>query len=487
MRQFKEGFLWGGATAANQFEGGWNEGGKGLSVSDVARFKPEVDVQDMQKQWEITSKDIEEAAKCTDTTYYPKRHGSDFYHHYKEDIALMGEMGFKVFRMSIAWSRIFPRGDELTPNEEGLRFYDEVFDELKKYGIEPLVTMSHYEPPLAFVTEYDGWSNRKSVEFFLRYVETIVTRYKDKVKYWLTFNEIDSVIRHPFMTGGLIRDHFGTQQEFDQAMYQAMHHQFVASALATKLCHEIIPGSKVGCMLTKLTYYPYTCKPEDVLKAQQDMRATLAFSDVQVFGEYPAYLKALYKRKGIVIQKERGDDEILKAYPVDFISFSYYSSSCSAVDTTGLDVAPGNTAASIKNPYLKASPWGWQIDPTGLRISMVDLYDRYRLPLFIVENGLGTFDKLEEDGTIQDDYRIHYMAEHIKAMYDAVTLDGVDLMGYTCWGCIDLVSNSSNQMTKRYGMVYVDCDDYGNGSYRRIRKKSFNWYKNVIVTNGAER
>lgn len=485
MKQFKDGFLWGGATAANQFEGGWNEGGKGLSTADVTRFKPDVDVQDMQTQWEITSEDIKKAAGTLDTVYYPKRHGSDFYHHYKEDIALMAEMGFKVFRMSIAWSRIFPRGDELVPNEEGLAFYDSVFDELNRYGIEPLVTMSHYEPPLAFVTEYDGWYNRKSVEFFLRYVETIVRRYKDKVKYWLTFNEIDSVIRHPFMTGGLIEDHFETPEKFEQAIYQAMHHQFVASALATKLCHEIIPGSKVGCMLTKLTYYPYTCKPEDVLKAQQDMRATLAFADVQVFGEYPAYLKALYRRKNITLHKEIGDDEILKSYPVDFISFSYYSSSCSAVDTTGLDVAAGNTAASIKNPYLKASPWGWQIDPTGLRISMVDLYDRYRLPLFIVENGLGTHDEVEEDGSIRDDYRIHYMAEHMKAMYDAVTVDGVDLMGYTCWGCIDLVSNSSNQMSKRYGMVYVDCDDYGRGTYKRTRKKSFDWYREVIASNGA--
>lgn len=485
MRQFKEGFLWGGATAANQFEGGWNEGGKGLSTADVTKYKPKVDVQDMQKQWEITSKDIEEAVGTQDTSLYPKRHGSDFYHHVKEDIALMAEMGFKVFRLSIAWSRIFPRGDELEPNEQGLAFYDEVFDELLKHGIEPLVTMSHYEPPLAFVTEYNGWYARKSVDFFLRYAETIFRRYKDKVKYWLTFNEIDSVIRHPFMTGGLIRDHFDSPKAFEQAIYQAMHHQFVASALATKLCHQMIPGSKVGCMLTKLTFYPYTCKPEDVLKAQQDMRATLAFADVQVFGEYPAYLKTLYQRKNIAIQKERGDDEILKNYPVDFISFSYYSSSCSALDTTGLEVAEGNTAAAIKNPYLKATPWGWQIDPIGLRISMVDLYDRYRLPLFIVENGLGTHDEVQADGSIQDDYRIHYLSEHIKAMYDAVTIDGVDLMGYTVWGCIDLVSNSSNQMSKRYGLVYVDCNDLGEGTFKRTRKKSFSWYHGVIESNGA--
>ena len=438
MRQFKDDFLWGGATAANQFEGGWNEGGKGLSTADVTRFKPDVDVEDMQKQWEITSADIEQAIRTQDTAYYPKRHGSDFYHHYKEDIALMAEMGFKVFRMSIAWSRIFPRGDEETPNEEGLAFYDRVFDELHKYGIEPLVTMSHYEPPLAFVTEYDGWYSRESVTFFTRYVTAICNRYKDKVKYWLTFNEVDSVIRHPFMTGGLIEDHFPSHEAFEQALYQAMHHQFVASALATK-----------------------------------------------IFGRYPAYLKALYKKKNIVLKKETGDDEILGSYPVDFISFSYYSSSCSAADTTGLIVAEGNTCAAIKNPYLKASAWGWQIDPVGLRISMVDLYDRYRLPLFIVENGLGAQDVPEADGSIQDDYRIHYMQEHIKTMYDAVTRDGVELMGYTCWGCIDLVSNSSNQMSKRYGMVYVDCDDYGNGTFNRKRKKSFDWYKEVIATNGA--
>ncbi len=483
-KNFPEGFLWGGATAANQYEGGWNEGGKGPSVSDVAILKPHVDIEDMQMQWEITSKDIEDALKTNDTSMYPKRHGADFYHHYKEDIALMAEMGFKVYRLSIAWSRIFPRGDELEANEEGLLFYDKVFNECKKYGIEPLVTMSHYEPPLAFVKEYNGWYSRKGIEFFSRYVKAICTRYKDKVKYWLTFNEIDSVVRHPFMTGGLIRDHF-SKNEFDQAIYQAMHHQFVASALATKYCHEIIPDAKVGCMLTKLTYYPYSCKPKDVLKAQQDMRKTLAFADVQVFGKYPPYLKALYKNEGVHIKKEIGDDEIIKNYPVDFVSFSYYASSCSAEDTTGLDVAPGNTSSSIKNPYLKASPWGWQIDPIGLRISMVDLYDRYRLPLFIVENGLGTYDKVETDGSIQDDYRIHYMKEHIKTMHDAMFVDGVELMGYTPWGCIDLVSNSTTQMTKRYGMVYVDCDDYGNGTFARTRKKSFYWYKKLIESNGA--
>jgi len=483
-KEFPKDFLWGGATAANQFEGGWNAGGKGLSVSDVAKFKPTVDVENMAAHVAITSKDIEEAIASKDTSIYPKRNASDFYHHYKEDIKMLAEMGFKVYRLSIAWSRIFPKGDELEPNEEGLKFYDDVFDELKKHNIEPLVTMSHYEPPLHFVTEYDGWYSRQSIEFFSRYVEVICNRYKDKVKYWLTFNEIDSVVRHPFMTGGLIEDHF-KKEEFEQALYQAMHHQFVASALATKICHEIIPDSKVGCMLTKLTYYPLTCKPEDVLKAQQDMRKTYAFSDTQVFGEYPAYLLSLYEKKGITINKEISDDEIMKSYPVDFVSFSYYSSSCSTMDTTNIQMAAGNTTTAIKNPYLKASDWGWQIDAIGLRISMVDLYDRYRKPLFIVENGLGAKDVLEDDGTVNDEYRIEYFKEHIKTMYDAMYEDGVKLLGYTTWGCIDLVSNSTNQMSKRYGFIYVDCDDYGNGTFKRFKKKSFDWYKKVIKTNGS--
>ncbi|MGC6173194.1 6-phospho-beta-glucosidase [Lacrimispora sp. 38-1] len=480
---FPEGFLWGGATAANQVEGGWKEGGKGISVSDCARAHFDTDVTNYKAHNAVTTKDIEAALATDDEVYYPKRHGSDFYHHYKEDIRLFAEMGFKVYRLSIAWSRIFPNGDEEMPNEEGLKFYDDVFDELHKYGIEPLVTMSHYEPPLNLVLNYKGWYSREVIGFFTRYVETICTRYKDKVKYWLTFNEVDSMIRHPYTTGGLIEDRF-PGQNFEEVIFQAMHHQFVASAYATRICHEIIPGSLVGCMLTKLTYYPYTCKPEDVLKAQQTMRGTYCYSDTQVFGEYPAYLLSRFKNNGINIRKEAGDDEIMKSYPVDFVSFSYYNSSCAAEDTSNLNVTAGNTINAIKNPYLKASDWGWQIDPTGLRISMVDLYDRYRKPLFIVENGLGAADVVEEDGTIDDQYRIDYLREHMKAILDAIEEDGVDCLGYTSWGCIDLVSESTKQMSKRYGYIYVDCDDYGNGTYNRMKKKSFYWYKEVIETNG---
>lgn len=484
QRTFPEGFLWGGATAANQVEGGWREGGKGISVSDCARAHFDTDVTNYKAHNQVTSKDIEEALATDDEVYYPKRHASDFYHHYKEDIRLFAEMGFKVYRMSIAWSRIFPNADDAEPNEEGLKFYDNVFDELHKYGIEPLVTMSHYEPPINLVLNYKGWYSREVIGFFTRFVETICTRYKDKVKYWLTFNEVDSMIRHPYTTGALIEDRF-PGQNFEEVIFQAMHHQFVASALATKICHEIIPGSMVGCMLTKLTYYPYTCKPEDVLQAQQTMRGTYCYSDTQVFGEYPAYLLSRFQNNGIHIQKEEGDDAVMKAHPVDFVSFSYYNSSCAAKDTSNLDVTAGNTINAIKNPYLKASDWGWQIDPTGLRISMVDLYDRYRKPLFIVENGLGAKDILKEDGSIDDQYRIDYLREHLKAVADAIIEDGVTCLGYTSWGCIDIVSESTKQMSKRYGFIYVDCDDYGKGTYRRLKKKSFDWYKKVIGTNGS--
>lgn len=488
-KEFPTGFLWGGATAANQFEGGFNQGGKGLSVSDCARAHFDLDVTNFEKHNEITSEDVREAiAHPEDMVNYPKRHGSEFYTHYKEDIALMAEMGFKVFRMSIAWSRIFPNGDDEKPNEEGLKFYDAVFDECIKYGIEPLVTMSHYEPPLNLVLKYDCWYDRRTIDFFCRFVETICKRYRHKVKYWLTFNEVDSMIRHPFTTGGLIKDRF-EGKNWEEVIFQSMHHQFVASALATKICHEIIPGSQVGCMLTKLTYYPYSCRPEDVLEMQQRMRAIYCYSDTQVFGEYPAYLLARFKNHGLNIVMEEKDLEYMKSYPVDFISFSYYMSSCVAKNTEGLDTTAGNTITAVKNPYLPASEWGWQVDPTGLRISLVDLYDRYRKPLFIVENGLGAKEELVEDGngsyTVEDDYHIAYYKEHFKAMYDAIYEDGVELLGYTSWACIDLVSESTKQMSKRYGFVYVDADDFGKGTYNRYRKKSFYWYKHVIETNGA--
>lgn len=484
MRQFPKTFLWGGATAANQFEGGWNEGGKGLSVADCAPRHPKTDVKDYQKHNTITTQEILDAMKSKDTSLYPKRHGSQFYHHYKEDIALLAEMGFKVFRLSISWPRIFPNGDDQHPNEEGLAFYDAVFDECLKVGIEPLVTLSHYEPPLNLLLNYQGWYSREVVEMFARYTEVVAKRYKNKVKYWLTFNEIDSIIRHPYTSGALVEDRF-PNQNFRHVIYQAMHHQFVASALATKILKEVNPTNLVGCMLTKLSYYPLTCHPLDILKAQQDMRSTYCYSDTQVFGEYPSYLVSRYKNEGFELKKEDKDDELMKQYPVDFVSFSYYMSSCVAHDPEGKEVTAGNTILGIKNPYLESSDWGWQIDPIGLRVSLVDLYDRYRKPLFIVENGLGAKDVLESDGSIHDSYHIEYYKAHFKAMLDAMEYDGVDLMGYTSWACIDLVSESTKQMSKRYGFIYVDADDEGNGTYKRYRKDSFYWYKDVIQSNGS--
>lgn len=476
MGSFPKDFLWGGATAANQCEGAWQAGGKGLATVDVTPFGAD--------RFPVALGRLE-MLECDDRHYYPSHEAIDLYHHYKEDIALFAEMGFRCFRLSIAWTRILPNGDDAQPSEEGLAFYDAVFDECHKYGIEPLVTICHFDTPIALIKKYGGWKDRRMVDAYVHYCEVLFDRYRGKVKYWLTFNEVDSIIRHPFTTGGLIEDRF-PGKNFEEVCYQAMHHQFVASALATKICHEIIPESQVGCMITKLTYYPYSCKPEDVLETQKRMRSIYAYSDTQVFGEYPSTLLSYYKNHNIHIVKQPGDDEVMKQYPVDFVSFSYYMSSCVAADETGLDVTPGNTILAVKNPHLETSEWGWQIDPIGLRISLVDLYDRYRKPLFVVENGLGAKDVLSADGKVHDPYRIDYLRKHFKCMLDAIEEDGVELMGYTSWACIDLISESTKQISKRYGYIYVDLDDQGNGTYNRIRKDSFYWYQKVIQNNSLD-
>lgn len=485
-KTFPEGFLWGGATSAAQIEGAWNEGGKGWSICDVSPARFDLDVTAYDENVDMTTEAVLEGLEDRDgVSRYPKRHGSDFYHRYHEDIELMAEMGFTCYRMSIAWSRIFPHADDPEPNEEGLAFYDAVFDDLLAHGIEPLVTMAHYDAPLDLALRYDGWYSRETVDLFCRFAETICERYRDKVRYWITFNEIDSILRHPWASAALLRDRFA-DKDFDEVCRQAMHHQFVASARATEICHRIIPGSKVGGMITKLTYYPYSCRPEDVLAATKRMRSVYAYSDTQVFGEYPAYLLAEYRNRDLSIRMEPGDLDVMRGNPVDFVAFSYYMSSCEAADTTGLDVTPGNTVLALRNPHLPCSEWGWQTDPTGLRISLIDLYDRYHKPLFIVENGLGAHDELTEDGKVNDGYRIDYLHDHISAAWDAVHEDGVELMGYTTWGCIDLVSESTRQMSKRYGLIYVDADDYGRGTYERFRKNSFWWYRDVIARNGLE-
>lgn len=467
---FPKGFLWGGASAANQYEGAYREGGKGLSIFDTARAGS-ASVE------RIYDKEIVEGI------YYPNQTATDFYHHYKEDIALMGEMGFKTFRLSIAWSRIFPNGDEQTPNEEGLKFYDDVFDECKKYNIEPLVTILHYETPLNLANKYNGWYNRKLVDFYYHFCEVIFERYKDKVKYWLTFNEINCIaIGNPYMAGA-IRKVDGISLE--QLTYQGAHHQFIASAKAVKLAHDKYPHFKMGMMLGGLFFYPNTCKPEDMLEFQKMNYQQFYFCDLQCRGYYNNHAKALLKSKGVKLEMLEGDKEILKEGTVDFISFSYYMTiNASAVSNPELKLA-GSGIASPRNPYLKATDWGMEINPLGLRYFLNELYDRYQLPLMVVENGLGAVDKLEDD-KVHDPYRIDYLKEHIKVMKQAIEEDGIDLMGYTSWGCIDCISAGTGEMKKRYGYVYVDRDDLGNGSLKRYKKDSFYWYKKVIESNGED-
>jgi len=490
MRQgFKDGFLWGGATAANQFEGGYDKGGRGLASADVVtngtHTKPRVVtwIKDgvIGTTPMFTIGDVPEGAKLGvfDGYFYPNHDAIDFYSHYKEDIALFAEMGFTCFRLSIAWSRIFPNGDDITPNEEGLQFYDDVFDELLKYGIEPVVTISHYETPLALTKKWNSWADRRTIDCFVLYCQTIFNRYKTKVQNWMTFNEINCMELVSFMAGAVVTDS-------KQVRMQAAHHQFVASAKAVKLGHAINPDFKIGCMLAYSLNYAYSCNPEDVLKAWKTSSNNYFYTDVQCRGYYPSYKLKEFEREGIEIVKEDGDDEILLEGKVDYLAFSYYMSSVSSTDAELIKAEGGNLLSGIKNPYLTSSDWGWQIDPTGLRIALNYLYDRYQMPLMIVENGLGAYDKKETDGSINDDYRIDYLRAHIQAMEQAVNQDGVDLIGYTPWGCIDLVSASTGEMAKRYGFIYVDKYDDGTGNYSRSKKKSFDWYKKVIASNGTE-
>ncbi|MGE4754649.1 6-phospho-beta-glucosidase [Yersinia enterocolitica] len=469
---FPDGFLWGGALAANQAEGACFDGGKGLTTVDmIPHGEPRLAVK-LGQEKRFTLRDDE---------FYPSHQAIDFYHRYKEDIALMAEMGFAVFRTSIAWSRIYPNGDELTPNAEGIAFYRDLFNECKKHNIEPLVTLCHFDVPMHLVTEYGSWRNRKMVEFFTRYARTCFEAFDGLVKYWLTFNEINILLHSPFSGAGLV---FEPNENQEQVKYQAAHHELLASALATKIAHEVNPENQVGCMLAGGNFYPRTCKPEDVWAALEKDRENLFFIDVQARGAYPAYTKRLFREKGISIATQVGDDDILK-HTVDFVSFSYYASRCASADMNDHNSSAANIVKSLKNPHIQASEWGWGIDPLGLRITMNMMYDRYQKPLFLVENGLGAKDEINPQGEIEDDYRISYLREHIKAMAEAID-DGIPVIGYTSWGCIDLVSASTGEMSKRYGFVYVDRDDLGKGSLARKKKKSFYWYKKVIASNGAD-
>ena len=461
---FPKDFLWGGAVAAHQLEGGWDLDGRGPSVSDV-----------------MTGGSASQPRKITDGVlpgeYYPNHEGIDFYHRYPEDIKLFQELGFRVFRTSISWSRIFPRGDEAEPNEAGLRFYDDLFDALLAAGIQPVVTLCHFELPYALAKEYGGFRNRKVVSFFLRFAESCFRRYKGKVRYWLLFNEINNQmnLENPIfaLTNSGILWQNGEDRE--KTLYQALHHEFVAGALAVEALRKIDPQAKVGCMVAWWPTYPATCAPQDQISAVKVMDHKYFFTDVYIRGHYPDYLKLEWARKGIAPRMEPGDAALLKKNTVDFISLSYYSTSITGTDGERND-----------NPYLKKSDWGWQIDPTGLRYSLSTLYERYEKPIFVVENGFGAYDKPDETGLVQDDYRIDFLRRHIEAMRQAVTQDGVQVMGYTIWGCIDVVSFGTGEMEKRYGLIYVDRDNQGRGSLERRKKKSFGWYQKVIASNGED-
>ncbi|MFM5028352.1 6-phospho-beta-glucosidase [Aeromonas rivipollensis] len=472
LARFPQGFLWGGALAANQAEGAHLEGGKGLTTVDMIPHGANRMAVKLGQEQRFTLRDDE---------FYPSHEAIDFYHRYKEDIALMAEMGFTVFRTSIAWSRLYPKGDEAEPNPEGIAFYRALFEECRKYGIEPLVTLCHFDVPMHLVVEYGSWRNRQMVDFFTRYARTCFEAFDGLVKYWLTFNEINILLHSPFSGAGLV---FEEGENREQVKYQAAHHELVASALATKIAHEVNPANQVGCMLAGGSFYPYSCKPEDVWAALQKERENLLFIDVQARGAYPAYAASLFREKGIQLVKAPEDDDILK-HSVDFVSFSYYASRCASADMNADNTSAANVVKSLRNPHIQQSQWGWGIDPLGLRITMNSLYDRYQKPLFLVENGLGAIDEINAAGEIEDDYRIDYLRAHISAMGDAIA-DGVPLLGYTSWGCIDLVSASTGEMSKRYGFVHVDRDDAGQGTLARRRKKSFWWYRQVIASNGED-
>jgi 6-phospho-beta-glucosidase len=470
---FSKGFLWGGAVAAHQLEGGWQEGGKGVSVADVmtaGRYGVPREITDGV----VAGKN------------YPNHSGIEFYYRYKEDVALLAQMGFKCFRTSIAWTRIFPNGDELEPNEAGLKFYDDLFDELHRYNIEPVITLSHFEMPYNLVTKYGGWRNRKIIEFFVRFATAVFERYKNKVKDWLTFNEINnqSDLDIPFLSftnSGVI---YKPGENKKAVMYQVAHHEFLASALAVIEGHKINSEFKIGCMLSMQPVYPYSCDPADQIKQIEEMHKRFFFGDVQCRGHYPAYAVKEWENEGYDIKMQDGDLAILAKGIVDYFSFSYYMSYAVSANPQLMKSVGGGFATAVDNPYLKQSEWGWQIDPVGLRYVLNLLSERYELPLMIVENGIGINDTRNATGQFADDERIDYFKAHIEQMKKAVDEDGVNLLGYCTWGPIDIVSAGTGEMGKRYGFIYVDKDNTGRGTLEREKKKSFYWYKKVIESNG---
>ena len=482
MKPFKKDFLWGGAIAASQADGGWNEGGKGLDTQDLRYFDASWDKEMRQENRNInmTGERFQKALSDTDITHYPFRWAIDFYHNYKEDLALMEELGLKIFRTSISWARIYPNGDDETPNQEGLAFYKDLFTECHKRGMKVFATILHYNIPVNLITRYGGWKSRKVVELYVRYCKTLFEHLGDLVDFWLPFNEINCSRFNPWNGCCLIKDQ---EENYDEAIFQCTHHQFLANALAIQAAHEMLPGSMVGGMIARFTSYPATCKPADVMQSILDENyKNYFYTDVMARGKYPSYTGKMLEELGVTIKMEPGDEEILRNNTVDFLSFSYYMSMISSNDPD-YEITSGNLLSGKKNPYLKTSDWGWQIDPEGLRISLNQMYDRYQLPIFIAENGLGAYDVLEGDKTVHDGYRIDYLREHVREMGKALE-DGVDLLGYTMWGILDIVSCGTIEMSKRYGVVYVDRDEEGRGTNKRYKKDSFEWYRQCIASDG---
>lgn len=464
-------FLWGGAVAAHQVEGAYLEEGKGLDISDVLT---------------AGTKDIPRAIDPTlnDKSYFPNHNAIDFYHRYKDDIALLKELGINCFRTSINWSRLFPTGVEDEPNKEGLKYYRNLFTELLDNGIEPVVTLSHFEMPYYLVDKYGGWRSRECIDFFYKFASTCFDAFHDQVKYWLTFNEINNQTLvdnplFPYTNSGLI---FKDDENKLETMYQAAHYEFVASAKVVQYAHQNYPDLLVGCMVAAQPYYAYSSNPDDILKAQKMNRDQWFFSDVQIRGKYPNGILKKFEQNGYKLDITESDLQVIQQGKVDYLGFSYYLSSTVSADPKMKTVGSGNAAGTdtVKNPYLQDSEWGWTIDPKGFRIWINEAYERYDIPLFVVENGLGAVDIKNENNEIHDDYRINYLQMHIDEMIKAIEIDGVEIMGYTVWGIIDPISFTTGQISKRYGMIYVDLDDNGNGSLKRFKKDSFYWYQELI-------
>ena len=480
--KFPDDFLWGGATSSAQYEGGFDQGGRGLGHLDFVECLPLEERKKKGATFDMTEERYAYVKEHQNELNLANRRGTDFYHRYKEDIALFAEMGFKTFRMSISWARIFPTGEEEKPNEEGLTFYHNVFTELHKYNIEPLITMTHYEVPAALTEKYNGWESRKLIDLYCKFTKTLIDEFKDDVKYWITFNEINMTTFSPYTGGGMFVEKTKKKNEAS-CKWQALHHQFVASAKTVKYCHEVAPQCHIGLMINRQEVYALTCNPQDELRALKDDQFNFSFLDVAIRGKYSSTLLSYFRENDIDVEMTEEDKKILASDTIDFVAISYYMSWVASGETDKMEEL-GTFVRKLPNPYLQASDWGWPIDSTGLRITLNKIYDRYQLPIFIVENGFGAHDVLV-DGKVHDDYRIDYLRSHIRALKEAIA-DGVEVLGYTVWGCIDLVSASKTEMEKRYGFIYVDADDEGNGTYDRYRKDSFYWYKKVIASNGED-